>query len=99
MFTLYIYCIGFHADTKSYPVYHEHLSVVTLHLRDDAHSAALLCHRNHAEIIVLLCEQKANPVFQVFMPAQKLCSIVHLPTEATLYVHKTQVTGHKCRIN
>ena len=76
MFTLYIYRIDFCADTKSYPVYHEHLSVVTLHLRDDVHNAALLCYRNRAEIIVLLREQKRYPVFQVFIPAQQLFSMV-----------------------
>ena len=31
-----------------------YICYVTLHLSDDAHSAALLCYRNRAEIIVLL---------------------------------------------
>ena len=63
---------------------------VTLHLSDDAHSAALLCYRNRAEIIVLLRKQKPYPVFQVFIPAQQLSSMVWTYNVASVGSYKTQ---------
>ena len=67
-----------------------YICYVTLHLRDDPHSAAFLCYRNRAEIIVLLCKQKPYPVFQVFMPAQQLSSMVWTYNVASVGSYKTQ---------
>ena len=67
-----------------------YICYVTLHLRDDAHSGALLCYRNRAEIIVLLCKQKPYPVFQVFIPAQQLTSMVWTYNVASVGSYKTQ---------
>ena len=43
-----------------------------------------------AEIIVLLCKQKPYPVFQVFMPAQQLTSMVWTYNVASVGSYKTQ---------
>ena len=67
-----------------------YICYVTLHLSDDVHSAALLCYRNRAEIIVLLRKQKPYPVFQVFMPAQQLSSMVWTYNVASVGSYKTQ---------
>jgi len=45
--------------TKSYPAYYDHLSnkIMALHFRDQC-SAASLCYRNCAKMVLLMCEQK-----------------------------------------
>ena len=93
MFTLYIYyCIDFCANTKSYPVYHEHLYLLcdSPFKRWCAQCSFSLLKKLSAEIIVLLCKQKSYPVFQIFMPAQQLTSMVCTYNVASVGSYKTQ---------
>ena len=61
------------ADRKSYPI--TPIRYVTLLLRD-RRGAASLRKKNRAEITVLICKQKTYLSGVIFVPAQKLSSIV-----------------------
>ena len=62
-----------------------YICYVTLHLRDDARSAALLCYRNRAEIIVLLCNRSPIQYFRFS------CQLNSYP----VWCEQMQVTGHR----
>ena len=59
-----LYRIAFRADRKSYSVWCDYLTELTLHFkRSPCAASASLRYRNHTEITVVMCSQKPYPVW------------------------------------